>query len=221
MPATLAASILSADMARLLDQVRLVERYADSLHIDLMDGHFVSTLGIGPGVVESLRPHTDLRFHCHLMLEDPLALLDVLAKAGTNLVTCHLEAVEDDPAAAIAEVRARGMDAGLAINPETPAAVLLPYLEQVVGVIVMSVHPGWAGQAFLPEVLPKVEALRAEIDRRGLTVDIEMDGGINAETGRRCLEAGATVLAAASSIFRSEDPAASARTLADLVRSVP
>ncbi len=218
--AKLAASILSADMAHLADQVKLVEPYADSLHIDVMDGHFVPTIGVGPDVVPALRRVTDLLLHCHLMAEDPVRYFDVLADGGAGMVTSHVEALED-PGWAVSEATGHGMRAGLALNPETPADAAFPFLDELSDMIVMSVHPGWAGQAFLPEVLPKVRALRAEIDRRGLPVDIEMDGGINEETAPRCLEAGATVLAAASSIFKAPDPAAAAKWLAEIASSVP
>jgi ribulose-phosphate 3-epimerase len=212
-PAKLAASILSADFGHLAEQVALVEPYAEALHIDAMDGQFVPTIGIGPQVVASLRPEFNLFFHCHLMVREPEKQFDDFAKAGANLITPHIEAVED-PAKAIAALKERGVEAGLAINPETPAEAVFPYLDELADVIVMTVNPGWAGQAFLPEGLPKVAALRAEIDRRGLPTDIEVDGGINEESGRRCVEAGATVLAAASSIFKDPDPAEAARRLA-------
>lgn len=211
-----AASILSADMSRLLEQVRMVEPHVDALHIDLMDAHFVPTLGVQPEAVAALRPHTRLFFHCHLMLTDPAAQFDVLEAAGADQITCHVEAV-GEPAAVLDDLAGRGIRAGLALNPDTPADAAFPFLDDLAVVNVMSVHPGWAGQAFLPEVLPKVAVLRDEIDRRGLPTEIEMDGGINAETGARCLEAGATVLAAASSIFKADDPLAAVRRLAALV----
>lgn len=215
--AKLAASILSADFAHLGDQVKLVEPYADMVHVDVMDAHFVPPLTIGPVVVESLRPVSALPLHCHLMIERPEALFDDFAKAGTDMVTFHLEAAPD-PEAVIAEARAMGMRAGIAVNPDTPVENVFDYLDRIDNLIVMSVRPGWAGQEFMEEVLPKVEAARAEIDRRGVTVDVEVDGGINEESGRRCLEAGATVLAVASSIFKVPDPADAARRLSVLTR---
>lgn len=215
--AKLAASILSADFAHLGEQVKLVEPFADMLHIDVMDAHFVPPLTIGPVVVESLRPVSTLPLHCHLMIERPEALLEDFAKAGTDMVTFHLEAAPD-PDMVIAEARARGMRVGIAVNPDTPVEKAFAYLDRLDNLIVMSVRPGWAGQDFLEESLPKVEAARKELDRRGLTVDVEVDGGINEESGRRCLEAGATVLAAASSIFKSADPVEAARRLSLLAR---
>ncbi len=215
--ARLAASILSADFAHLADQVKLVEPYADAIHVDVMDAHFVPPLTVGPVVVGSLRPLTSRALHCHLMVEHPERLLDDFAEAGADMVTCHVEAVAD-PEPVIRKARGRGLRVGLAVNPETPVEAVFPFLDRLDGVIVMSVHPGWAGQAFLPEALPKVEAVRAEIDRRGLATDVEVDGGINLETGRRCVAAGATVLAAASAIFKAPDPAEAARALAAVAR---
>jgi ribulose-phosphate 3-epimerase len=185
--------------------------------VDVMDAHFVPPLTIGPVVVESLRPVSSLPLHCHLMIETPEALLEDFAKAGTDMVTFHLEAAPE-PEIVIAEARARGMRAGIAVNPDTPVEEAFAYLDRVDNLIVMSVRPGWAGQEFMEEALPKVEAARKEIDRRGIVVDVEVDGGINEESGRRCLDAGATVLAAASSIFKASDPADAARRLALLAR---
>lgn len=213
----LAASILSADFAHLADQVKLVEAHADVIHVDVMDAHFVPPLTVGPVVVGSLRPVTGLPLHCHLMIERPELLFDDFSAAGTDMVTCHVEAL-DDPAPVVRKARDIGMRAGLAVKPETPVETVFPHLEELDDVIVMSVRPGWAGQAFIPEVLSKIERVRGEIDRRGLSTDVEVDGGIDPETGARCISAGATVLAAASSIFKARDPAAAARTLAAVAR---
>jgi ribulose-phosphate 3-epimerase len=213
----LAASILSADFAYLAEQVKLVEPHADYIHIDIMDAHFVPTLSIGPVVVESLRPVTDLAFHCHLMIDDPVAMFDDLAGAGTAIVTSHLEAVRD-PAEVVSQALERGLRPGFAVNPETGVEELFPHLERLDRVLIMTVHPGWSGQRFLDDGLRKIEAARREIDRQGLEVEIEVDGGINAETGARCIAAGATVLAAASSVFKVDDPAAAARTLQAVAR---
>ncbi len=217
MPGKLAASILSADFARLGEAVKAVEQHADVIHIDVMDAHFVPPLTIGPVVVDSLRSWTRLPLHCHLMVEHPERLFPDFAAAGTDMVTCHVEAVED-PAKVLVAAREHGMRAGLAVNPDTSIDLVFPHLDDLDNVIVMSVQPGWAGQGFLESALPKVEDARREIDRRGLAVDVEVDGGINEETGRRCVAAGATVLAAASSIYREPDPADAARRLAAVAR---
>lgn len=214
---SVAASVLSADLAHLADQIKLVEPYAEAIHIDVMDAHFVPPLTIGPVVVESLRPVTGLTLHCHLMVEHPESLLDDFAGAGADMVSAHVEAVEE-PADILRKARDKGMRAGLAVAPDTPIERVLPYLEELDNVIVMSVRPGWAGQLFRPEVLPKIERVRSEVDRLGLSVGVEVDGGINAETGRRCVDAGATVLAAASSIYRAPDPVDAIRELAAVAR---
>jgi ribulose-phosphate 3-epimerase len=218
-PAKLAASILSADFAHLADQVRLVEKHADVVHVDVMDAHFVPPLTIGPVVVASLRPVTDLSLHAHLMIERPEALFDDFAEAGTDIVTFHVEAASD-PAGVVAAALERGMRAGIAVNPQTPVDSVYPHLDELDNVIVMTLEQtGFAGQPFQESSLRKVEAVRGEIDRRGLDVDVIVDGGINEESGRRCLAAGATMLAAASSIFKASDPGEAARRLAEVARA--
>jgi len=208
-----AASVLSADFAYLAEQVKLVEEHVDLIHVDVMDAHFVPPLSVGPVVVESLRRVTRLPLHCHLMVERPEDLFEDFAAAGADIVTCHMEAVSD-PAATIRRAADLGMKAGLAVNPDTPVEEMFPFLESLDRVLVMSVRPGWSGQPFLEQALPKIESARKEIERQGLSVEIEVDGGINEGTGPRCLAAGATVLAAASSIFKAQDPGDAARRLA-------
>jgi ribulose-phosphate 3-epimerase len=215
MQAKVAASILSADFAYLADQVKLVEPDVDLIHIDAMDAHFVPVLSVGPVVVEAVRRITTLPLHCHLMVERPESLFEDFAAAGADIVSAHLEAVED-PAKTILRANELGMRAGLAVNPATGTDGLVPYLESLDRVLIMSVNPGWAGQAFIEDALPKIEEVRGEIDRRGLDVEIEVDGGISERTAPRCLAAGATVLAAASSIYRAEDPRAAAQRLSAL-----
>jgi ribulose-phosphate 3-epimerase len=217
-PAKVAASILAADFARLGEQVKAVEPWADMIHVDMMDAHFVPPLTIGPVVVESLRPVTDRPLHAHLMVERPQELLEPLVEAGTDQVTFHAEASADAPKL-LARIREHGLRAGMAVNPETPVDAVFPHLEDLDNVIVMTLErTGWAGQPFQESSLPKIEAVRTEIDRRGLKVDVEVDGGIDERSGARCLAAGASVLAAASSVFRTDDPAEAARRLADIAR---
>lgn len=213
----LSASILSADFARLGEQVKLVEPHAEVIHIDVMDGHFVPPLTIGPVVVASLRPVTDRVLHGHLMVEAPEALFDELAEAGLDVVSFHAEAVED-PAPVIRKARGAGLRVGMTVNPETAVQRVFPHLEELDDVMVMSVHPGWAGQPFIPESLAKVSAVRAELERRGLRADVEIDGGISAGNARRALDAGANVLVAASAIFQATDIGAAARELARIAR---
>lgn len=195
-----------------------MEPYADFIHVDMMDAHFVPPLTIGPVVVESLRPVTERTMHAHLMVASPIELLEDLAEAGTEVVTAHLEAVPD-PSAFLRAAGERGLRPGLAVNPETPVEELFPFLEDLDNVIVMTLlRTGWAGQPFQESSLEKIEALRKEVDRRGLPVDVVADGGINEDSGRKCVNAGATVLAAASSVFRAPDPGAAARRLAAVAR---
>jgi ribulose-phosphate 3-epimerase len=213
-----AASILSADFARLGEQIKAVEPHADIIHVDVMDAHFVPPLTIGPVVVGSLRPVTGRTLHAHLMIERPEALLGEFAEAGTDLVTFHIEAAAE-PAGVVRRAEELGMRPGIAVNPETEVDAVFPHLEGLDNVIVMTLaRTGWAGQPFEESSLPKIEALRKEIDRRGLEVDVVVDGGIDEESAPRCLAAGATVLAAASSIFKAEDPARAAARLAELAR---
>jgi ribulose-phosphate 3-epimerase len=214
----LAASILSADFARLGEQVKAVEPHADIIHVDVMDAHFVPPLTIGPVVVESLRPVTDRTLHAHLMVEAPEALFEDFASAGTDIVTFHVEAASD-PGEVVRLAGKHGMAAGIALNPESEAESVFPFLDGLDNVIVMTLYrTGWAGQPFNEAMLPKVESVRGEIDRRGLSVDVVVDGGVDEESGRRCLAAGATVLAAASSVFKAPDPADAARRLSALTR---
>jgi ribulose-phosphate 3-epimerase len=210
--ATLGASILAADLARLADEVKLVGADADLIHIDVMDGHFVSPLTIGPPVVAALRAHTALPLHAHLQVEAPEALIDDLAAAGTDAVSFQHEAGAD-AAPLHRKIREAGMRTGIALAPETPADVILGDLEELDHVVVLAVDPGWAGQRFQIEALAKIETIRAEIDRRGLDVDVHVDGGVNLETVGSCVNAGADVVVAASAIFAAGDPARAAHDL--------
>jgi ribulose-phosphate 3-epimerase len=216
--AKLSASILSADFGHLADQMALVAPFADVFHVDVMDGHFVPPITIGPVVVASMRPVTDRPLHGHLMVDAPAKLFDDLAEAGMDIVSFHIEAV-DDPSPVIDKAGGAGMKVGITVNPETPAEHVFPFLDQLDDVMIMSVHPGWAGQAFIPESLPKLAAIRAELERRGLRADVEIDGGIKLENATRALEAGATVLVAASAIFQASDIAGAARALADIAHT--
>ena len=213
----LAASILSADLAHLADQVKLVEGPAEVIHIDIMDGHFVPPIALGTVVVASLRPCTDLTLHGHLMVDAPEAFFDELAEAGLDVVSFHHEAV-GDPEPVIAKARAAGMRTGITINQETPVEDVFPYLEQVDDVMLMSIRPGWSHQTLNPEVYPRLEAMRTEVDRRGLPVEVEVDGGVKVENARRAIDAGASVLISASGIFQTPDPTAAATRLAAIAK---
>jgi ribulose-phosphate 3-epimerase len=207
----LSASILSADHAALADQVKVVERHADVIHVDVMDAHFVPPLTIGAVVVAALRPHTDRVLHGHLMVEAPDGLFEDLAGAGLNMVSFHAEAVAD-PASVVRRARGAGMGVGIAVNTKTPVERVFPYLDDVDDVIVMGVDPASAA-SFDPGALRRLEAVRAEIDRRGLRTEVEIDGGVNRDNADRCVEAGASVLVAGSAIFGAPDVDAAAREL--------
>ena len=209
--ARIAPSILSADFAALGDAVDQVSPQADLLHVDVMDAHFVPNLTIGPPVVESLRRHTDLYFDCHLMMTDPGQFLEAFRRSGADGCTVHVEVGETE--GLIESMRHLGLDVGLAVNPETPFEAFAEWLERVDLVLLMTVHPGFAGQSFIESVVPKIRRTRDEIDRRGLGVAIEVDGGIDVATASIAAEAGATVFVAGSAIFDEPDPAAAAHAI--------
>jgi len=214
----LAASILAADLAHVADEVKLVEPYADIIHIDIMDGHFVPPIALGTVFVASLRPWTQLVLHGHLMVDAPESFFEELAEAGLDVVSFHHEAV-GDPEPAIAKARAAGMRAGVTLNLETAVEDTFPYLEQVDDVMLMSIRPGWSGQELNADVYPRIEAVRNEVDRRGLAVDVEIDGGVKVDNARRAVDAGATVLVSASGIYKAPDKVEAARTLAEIASS--
>ena len=207
----LAPSILSADFAQLGADVDRVTEVADLLHVDVMDGHFVPNLTIGPPVVRSLRKHTDLFLDCHLMIDNPGDLLEAFADAGADRCIVHVEL--GDPRPLFDELRARNVGVGLVLSPPTPVDAVLPYLDQIDLLLVMSVNPGWGGQPFIPEVLAKVAAARAEIDARHLPVEIEIDGGINVDTAPSAAAAGCDILVAGNAVFRAPDPVAAGRAI--------
>jgi len=202
-PPQISASVLNADFGRLADAVRRAEvAGVDSIHLDVMDGHFVNNITMGPVAVEALRPHSALPYHSHLMISQPLRYSQAFVEAGSDLIAFHIEA-EDDPGTVIDAIHATGREAGLAINPETPREAAHPYLERIELLLVMTVHPGWGGQAFMSEVLPKLAALRAEATRRGLDLPIGVDGGINLETIGAAHAAGGDVLVAGTALYRA------------------
>ena len=201
----IAPSILSADFANLGDEVRRVERAgADWVHVDVMDGVFVPNITIGPGVVKSIRPHTSLPLDVHLMIVRPENFVEPFAKAGADLITIHLEASERIKDTLL-QVRELGKGAGISINPGTPFERVRPFMEHVDLLLVMTVNPGFGGQPFMPECLDKIRQARQYVDRHGLGTEIEVDGGINAKTGRSSVGAGASVLAAGNALFSAPD----------------
>lgn len=211
-PARIAPSILAADFGHLADDINRIAPYVDLLHVDVMDGHFVPNISLGPPVIAAVRKATSLSLDCHLMITDPLSYLEPLRAAGADGVTVHIEAVPD-PRAVIGEARSLDLDIGVVINPPTPVSAIEPYLADVAMVVVMSVHPGFGGQSFIEETLPKIEELREIIDSRALATDIEVDGGIDLRTAAPAREAGADVFVAGTSVFRADDPVAAVEEL--------
>ena len=195
-------SILSADFAKLGEEVSAVDKAgADWIHIDVMDGHFVPNLTIGPGVVKALRPHTKKPFDVHLMISPVDNFLDAFAEAGADIITVHPEA-GPHVHRSIQHIKSLGKKAGVSLNPGTPAKMLDYVLEEVDLVLVMSVNPGFGGQKFIASQLRKIEAVANQVAKKNLAVDIEVDGGIDPATAPQALDAGATVLVAGTAVFR-------------------
>jgi len=198
----IAPSILSADFAKLGEEVRAIdEAGADWIHIDVMDGHFVPNLTIGPGVVKALRPHSKKPFDVHLMISPVDHFLDAFAEAGADIITVHPEA-GPHLHRTVQRVKGLGKKAGVSLNPATPAKALDYVLEEIDLVLVMSVNPGFGGQKFISSQLKKIEAIATRIAKEGLSAQIEVDGGIDAETAPQAVNAGASVLVAGTAAFR-------------------
>src|SRR6187397_2321967 len=201
-PLLISPSILSADFARLGEEVRAVDAAgADWIHVDVMDGHFVPNLTIGPGVVKALRPHSAKPFDVHLMIAPVDHFLDSFAEAGADIITVHPEA-GPHLHRTVQRIKGLGKKAGVSLNPATPAKMLDYVLEEIDLVLVMSVNPGFGGQSFISSQLRKIEAIRKQIDRTGKAIDLEVDGGIDVATCRQAIDAGADVLVAGTATFR-------------------
>lgn len=201
----IAPSILSADFANLERDIRRIAE-ADYVHVDVMDGVFVPNISIGIPVLQSIRNVTDMFLDVHLMIVEPIRYVERFCDAGADLVTVHLEAdTPENIHAAIDKIHAKGKKAGIVLKPATPAEAALPYLEKVDLILVMTVEPGFGGQKFMAEQMPKVAALRRLIDEKNPACELEVDGGVAPDTCRTCIEAGANVLVAGSAVYKAAD----------------
>mgnify|MGYP001477242399 CR=1 FL=1 len=201
----IAPSILSADFAKLGMEIKDVEEGgADLIHVDVMDGHFVPNITIGPLIVEAIRPVTKLPLDVHLMIENPDQYIDMFAKAGADYISVHVEACRH-LTRTIQTIKSHGVKAGVVLNPATPVEMIRHVIEDADLILLMSVNPGFGGQKFIPSVVSKIKEVKALAAEIGKDIEIEIDGGINKETGKLCREAGATILVAGSAVYNQED----------------
>ena len=206
----IAPSILSGNFLNLEPDIRMVNKNADLIHIDVMDGSFVPNISFGFPVVEAIAKAVTVPMDVHLMIVNPDKYVERFAKTGAEMISIHLEAADQagkDPRDIIAQIKSFGVKAGLVINPDIPVERLFPYIDDVDFFLIMSVFAGFGGQKFIPESIDRIKTLKAEMDRRGVVKDIEVDGGVSASNAHILAEAGATILVAGSSVFKAESPA--------------
>ncbi|OKL35265.1 ribulose-phosphate 3-epimerase [Domibacillus mangrovi] len=215
----IAPSILSADFAKLGEDIKDVELGgADYIHVDVMDGHFVPNITIGPLIVDAIRPITELPLDVHLMIENPDQYIDAFAKAGADIITVHVEACPHLHRT-IQLIKSTGAKAGVVLNPHTPVSTIQHILEDIDMVLLMTVNPGFGGQSFIHSVLPKIREVADLVAEKNLNVEIEIDGGVNPETAKLCVEAGANVLVAGSAIYNQKDRAEAIQAIRNSVKS--
>jgi len=215
----IAPSLLSADFSRLAEELQTIERDADLLHLDVMDGHFVPNLTIGPAIVKACRAQSKLPFDCHLMIEDPQKYIAAFLDAGADMISVHYEA-EPHLQRALQLIRDGGAKAGIALNPATPAESLTTAIDFCDYVLVMTVNPGFGGQKFIEPVVPKIRHISRLIQERGLQVEIEVDGGIDSHTAPAVTGAGATILVAGSAVFGKPDRIAAMEAIRSAVTTL-
>ena len=208
----IAPSILAADFGYLARDIKAVEKNAEYLHIDVMDGHYVNNISFGIPVIQSIRKYTDMKFYTHLMITEPEKYIKAFADAGSDNITFHIECSKD-PDSLINEIKSYGLSAGISIHPDTPIEKVFPYIDKVDIILIMTVYPGFGGQGYLPASNERIMRLRKEIDSRGSKTIISVDGGVGVSNIKEIYDAGARLFVAGSSVFNTEDPSVAVEEL--------